>query len=283
MLKILKNDEDGEISDGRSSLDELARQGARRMLAEALEAEVAAYLELHRGARDERGRALVVRNGRGVSREVMTGVGPLEVAAPRVNDKRVSDGERQRFISLILPPYLRKSKAITELLPALYLRGLSTGDFRDGLAAILGDNAAGFSPSVITRLTAAWQGEYMQWRARTLADRDYVYVWADGVHFNVRLEDERLAALVLTWPTGSCCSRRRVGGGATAASCFRWCGPARNSRTACAWNAAMLTRRKLERRPLDDEDQNPHAINSRRTPPDQLRSTTLDHISGRVP
>ena len=197
MLRILKNEPTGETSDAKPSLDELARRGARRMLAEALEAEVAAYIEAHRGARDERGRALVVRNGHAVAREVMTGVGPLELAAPRVNDKRVTEGERERFKSLILPPYLRKSKAITELLPALYLRGLSTGDFRDGLAAILGDNAAGFSPSVITRLTAAWQGEYAQWKTRSLADRDYVYVWADGVHFNVRLEDERLAALVL--------------------------------------------------------------------------------------
>lgn len=167
------------------------------MLAEALEAEVAAYVEAHRAARDARGRALVVRNGHAVPRDVTTGAGLLKVATPRVNDKRTVAGERQRFTSMILPPYLRKSKAITELLPALYLRGLSTGDFREGLAAILGDNAPGFSPSVITRLTTTWQAEYAQWKTRSLGERDYVYIWADGVHFNVRLEDERLAALVI--------------------------------------------------------------------------------------
>lgn len=197
MLRIIKNETADETVNAQPSLDELAREGARRMLAEALEAEVAAYLEAHREARDERGRALVVRNGHAAPREVTTGAGLLKVARPRVNDKRVVAGQRQRFKSLILPPYLRKSKAITELLPALYLRGLSTGDFREGLAAILGDNAPGLSPSVITRLTTAWQAEYAQWKTRSLADRDYVYVWADGVHFNVRLEDERLAALVL--------------------------------------------------------------------------------------
>jgi transposase-like protein len=167
------------------------------MLAAALEAEVATYIEAHREARDERGRALVVRNGHASPRTITTGAGRLCVAAPRVNDKRVVEGERQRFRSLILPPYLRKSKAISELLPALYLRGLSSGDFREGLTAILGEDAPGLSPSVVTRLTSAWQDEYNQWKKRTLADRDYVYVWADGVHFNVRLEDERLAALVL--------------------------------------------------------------------------------------
>lgn len=115
------------------------------------------------------------------------GSGALTVGAPRV-----VDGERQKFTSEILPPYLRRSKAVSEVLPVLYLRGLSTGDFREGLAALLGENAAGLSPSAITRLVSAWQKEYRAWRARPLADRDYVYVWADGVHFNVRLEDERL-------------------------------------------------------------------------------------------
>jgi len=167
------------------------------MLAEALEAEVDAYTERHRKARGQDGHALVVRNGRAQARRVTVGAGTLTVEAPRVNDERIIRGERQKFTSQILPPYLRKSKAITELLPALYLRGLSTGDFRDGLAALLGDQAAGFSPSVITRLVSSWQQEYSAWKTRSLADRDYVYVWADGVHFNVRLEDERLAALVI--------------------------------------------------------------------------------------
>lgn len=197
MLKVVEKEQAQEISREESALDRLAREGARRMLEEALEAEVAAYVERHRADRDESGRALVVRNGRAQQRQVVVGAGVLAVEAPRVNDKRVVDGERQKFTSEILPPYLRKSKAISELLPALYLRGLSTGDFKEGLVALLGENAVGFSPSVVTRLVSAWQEEYGAWRTRSLTDRDYVYVWADGVHFNVRLEDERLAALVI--------------------------------------------------------------------------------------
>lgn len=193
----INEDKQGPKVEERSALDQLARNGARKMLAEALDAEVAEYVERHRLERDYGGRALVVRNGRAEPRQVMVGTGPLDVDAPRVNDKRVVNGERQKFTSQILPPYLRKSKAITELLPALYLRGLSTGDFRGGLSALLGENAKGFSPSVVTRLVSTWQEEYRGWKTRSLADRDYVYVWADGVHFNVRLDDDRLAALVL--------------------------------------------------------------------------------------
>jgi len=196
MLRVAE--ERGEAKGAvRSALDELALEGARRMLAEALEVEVEAYLERHRQERDRGGRALVVRNGNARERRVTVGSGTLTVRAPRVNDQRVVDGERQKFTSEILPPYLRRSKAVSEVLPVLYLRGLSTGDFREGLAALLGENAAGLSSSAITRLTSSWQEEYRAWRTRPLADRDYVYVWADGVHFNVRLEDERLAALVV--------------------------------------------------------------------------------------
>jgi transposase-like protein len=180
-----------------SVLDELAREGARRMIAAALELEVEEYLARHRGERDAGGRAQVVRNGRAQRRRLTVGAGTMSIEAPRVNDKRVVDGERQRFTSKILPPYLRKSPKVTEVLPLLYLHGLSTGDFRQALPTLLGDDAAGLSPSAVTRLLAAWQEEYRRWRARSLADRDYVYVWADGVHFNVRLDDERLAALVL--------------------------------------------------------------------------------------
>jgi putative transposase len=147
--------------------------------------------------RDERGRALVVRNGYAKPRRVTVGSGTVEIEAPRVNDKRVVDGERQRFVSAILPPYLRRSKNVSDLLPLLYLRGLSTGDFREALPVLLGEEAAGLSPSAITRLTSVWQEEREAWNKRSLEDRDYVYVWADGVYFGVRLEDERLAALVL--------------------------------------------------------------------------------------
>lgn len=179
-----------------SPLDELARQGAQRMLAAALELEVQDYLERLSACRDEQGRALVVRNGYAPERCVTVGSGTLRVQAPRVNDKRIVDGQRQRFKSCILPPYLRRSQSLTELLPVLYLRGLSTSDFAPALRQILGQEAA-LSASTITRLISVWQQDYQQWRTRSLADRDYVYVWADGVYFGVRLEDERLAALVL--------------------------------------------------------------------------------------
>ncbi len=179
-------------------MDELAREGARRMLVAALEVEVGEYLEAHRGERDAEGHALVVRNGRARERKVTTGAGTFPVKAPRVNDRRLdADGERQRFSSRILPAYMRRSPKVTEVLPILYLRGLSTGDFREALPALLGEDASGLSPTAITRLTAEWEKEYEQYRNRDLSDRDYVYVWADGVHFNIRLEDERLCTLVV--------------------------------------------------------------------------------------
>jgi transposase-like protein len=180
-----------------SLLDELARRGARQMIAEALAVEVEEYIERHRDSRGEDGRALVVRNGKGKARKLTVGSGTIELRAPRVNDKRVVDGERQKFTSKILPAYMRRSPKVSEVLPLLYLRGLSTGDFREALPVLLGDDAAGLSPSAITRLTAAWSEEYQTWRKRELSSADYIYVWADGVHFNVRLEDDRLAALVL--------------------------------------------------------------------------------------
>jgi len=179
------------------SLDELAREGARRMLQVALELEVAEYVERFRGARDERGWAQVVRNGPAREREVTLGSGAMPVRAPRVNDRRVLDGERQKFSSRILPPYVRRSPRVAEVLPLLYLHGLSSGDFRAALGALLGDEAAGLSPTAIIRLTKAWEAEYAEFRRRDLAGTDYVYVWADGVHFNVRLEDDRLCTLVV--------------------------------------------------------------------------------------
>jgi transposase-like protein len=178
-------------------LDEIAREGARRMLAEALEAEVADYIARHQ-ERDESGRAQVVRNGKGRARKVTLGSGTIEVRAPRVDDRRQGDdGGRHTFRSQILPPYLRRSPKVAEVLPILYLRGLSTGDFKEGLAGLLGDDAAGLSPTAITRLTAAWQADYEAFQKRDLSDRDYVYVWADGVHFRIRLEEDRLCALVM--------------------------------------------------------------------------------------
>jgi len=199
MLKVVTNEAEKEEEIAPApALDELAREGARRMLAAALEEEAASYVEARRHERDENGRALVVRNGKGRERKVTLGAGTVAVQAPRVNDKRVDEtGQRQKFTSKILPPYMRKSPQVAEVLPILYLRGLSTGDFREALPALLGEDAAGLSPTAITRLTATWEGEYDAFRKRDLSERDYVYVWADGVHFNIRLEDDRLCTLVL--------------------------------------------------------------------------------------
>lgn len=180
-------------------LDAIAREGAKRMLARALEAEVEAYLEAARDERDERGRALVVRNGHAKSREVVCGAGAIEVRAPRVNDKRVDEetGERRRFKSSVLPPYVRRSPKVSEVLPLLYLHGLSTGDFVPALEEFFGSKA-GLSAASISRLTERWQEERERFMRRDLRRRDYVYVWVDGIHTGVRLgPDERLCCLVM--------------------------------------------------------------------------------------
>ena len=179
-------------------LDEIARAGARRMLAEALEAEVQDYLQAARGERGEDGRALVVRNGHARERQILCGAGSVEVRAPRVNDKRVDeDGNRQRFKSVILPPYMRRSPKVTEVLPLLYLHGLSSGDFVPALEEFFGTEA-GLSAATITRLTEQWQVEREQFMNRNLFARDYVYVWVDGIHTEVRLgSDDRLCCLVV--------------------------------------------------------------------------------------
>ena len=202
MLKVLDNDGvDNDATAGENAgptLDELARTGARQMLMTALAVEVAQYVDAHQEARDEDGRRLVVRNGRAQARKVTCGAGTWAVSAPRVNDKRVDvAGQRQRFTSRILPPYMRRSPKVAEVLPILYLRGLSTGDFREALPVLLGDDAAGLSATNIARLTAVWEEDYRRFRQRDLADRDYVYVWVDGIHFNIRLEDDRLCTLVM--------------------------------------------------------------------------------------
>jgi len=180
------------------ALDEICREGARRMLAAALEAERDAYLALFADERGEDGRRLVVGNGHARPRVVATGAGPVEVEAPRVNDRRVDEatGERQRFRSQILAPWCRKSPKVSEVLPLMYLHGMSSGDFAPALGEFFGSDA-GLSPSVITRLTKSWQEERERFARRSLADVDYVYCWADGVHFNVRLEEARLCCLVI--------------------------------------------------------------------------------------
>ena len=172
-------------------LSEILRQGARKMLAAAIENEVAEYIDAHAHLRDADGRRLVVRNGHAQARALQTGLGGIEIRQPRVNDKRVDeDGRRIRFTSKILPPYLRRTKAIEELVPWLYLKGISTGDFPQALQALLGPGAAGLSATNICRLKRTWEEDWKQWSRRDLHGKQYVYVWADGIHFNVRLEDE---------------------------------------------------------------------------------------------
>jgi putative transposase len=196
MHRVHQNVEDRERH--LLDLDEIARQGARRMLAEALEAEVEAYIEAATDHRDEQGRALVVRNGYARKREILLGAGAVELKAPRVNDRRVDeDGNRQRFKSVILPPYMRRSPKVTEVLPLLYLHGLSSGDFVPALEGFFGTEA-GLSAPTITRLSEQWQTERESFMKRDLSHRDYVYVWVDGIHTAVRLgADNRLCCLVM--------------------------------------------------------------------------------------
>ena len=190
--------DDPRRPDGVALIDEIVREGARRMLAEALQAEVEAYIAAFRDERDERGRRLVVRNGTHQPREVLTSAGAVEVVAPRVNDRRTDPdtGERRRFASAILPPWCRKTPKITEVLPLLYLHGLSSGDFVPALGQFLG-SSAGLSASVITKLTETWKAEQQAFSRRDLSSVDYVYLWADGIHLTVRLEEHKLCLLVL--------------------------------------------------------------------------------------
>ena len=189
--------------EGRSVLDELAREGAQKMLQQALEAEVQEFLVRHEDRRDEDGRRLVVGNGHLPPRELLTGAGPLQVRQPRARDNSPPQ-QRVRFTSQILPPYLRRSKSIDELIPWLYLKGVSTGDFHDALQSLLGEDVRGLSPNVIVRLKDQWSVEYDDWMKRDLSGTQYVYLWADGIYVNVRLEDtqnKRQCMLVLMGAT----------------------------------------------------------------------------------
>ncbi|MFH8739317.1 MULTISPECIES: IS256 family transposase [unclassified Streptomyces] len=195
MLTVVNDD--GSTRDG-FLIDEIVREGARRMLAAALEAEVDAYIAELASERDGQGHRMVVRNGHHQPRKVTTASGVIEVKAPRVNDKRIdaATGERRRFSSAILPPWARKSPKISEVLPLLYLHGLSSGDFVPALEQLLG-SSAGLSPATVTRLTAQWQADHTAFGERDLSEADYVYVWADGIHLKVRLEQAKACVLVL--------------------------------------------------------------------------------------
>jgi len=202
MLKVVQEDTESNAhvlaGVGGSLLDELVRDGARAMLAAALQAEVAAYIDAHADQVDEVGHRLVVRNGHHAAREVATAAGAVPVRAPRVNDKRIDQesGQRERFSSAILPAWARKSPQVAEVLPLLYLHGLSSGDFAAALEQFLG-SGAGLSAATITRLTGQWQDEAAAFNQRSLKDTDYVYVWVDGIHLKVRLEQDKVCLLVI--------------------------------------------------------------------------------------
>ncbi len=197
----------------RDILTEILHDGAQRLLTQAIDAEVSDWIGRHAHVVDAAGRRQVVRNGHHPTRTLVTGVGSVAVTQPRVLDRRIvgqaADGQDVdavgqaivRFSSKILPPYLRKTKALEELIPWLYLKGVSTGDFAEALQALVGPQAAGLSATTITRLMTAWQDEHKTWSRRSLEDEQYVYLWADGIHFNIRLEEDRQCILVLMGAT----------------------------------------------------------------------------------
>jgi len=190
-----------ELLTARKAIDLLARLGAQEMLQKALEAERAAFLERHADLRLESGHQRVVGHGYHEPRTILTGAGPLEVKKPRVKDKGAKGEEAIRFSSWILPRYLRRSKSIDELIPWLYLKGVSTGDFSEALQALVGPDAKGLSANVIVKLKNAWNEEFKDWGRRDLSEKEYVYVWVDGIYCNVRLDDDRQCILVMMGAT----------------------------------------------------------------------------------
>ena len=192
-----------DVSAGEeSALEAVLRQGARRMLLAAVEAEAEDYVARHAASRNEAGQRLVTRNGHARERTLLTGLGPMKVQAPRVEDRRRDEsGRKFRFQSSILPPYLRKTKSIEELIPWLYLKGISTGDFGEALAALLGPDCPGLAATTIVRLKEHWAEEYETWNKRSLKGEQYVYLWADGIYCNVRLDEERQCLLVIIGAT----------------------------------------------------------------------------------
>ena len=178
-------------------LDEIVRKGAQKMLIQALEVEVDSFLEKHQYILDDKGNRIVVRNGYNPSRKIITGAGQLEVATPRIDDRVLDKHDETRFKSSIIPPYLRRTTNINELIPVLYLKVISTGDFTEALSAILGKEIIGLSTENIVRLKRIWEEEYEVWNKRDLSNDYYVYIWVDGVYFNVRLDDDRQCILVI--------------------------------------------------------------------------------------
>lgn len=185
------------------ALTEVIRRGARQLLMQALETEVQLFLDANRHVVDKGGNRQIVRNGYAPEREIQTGIGQVSVKAPRVADRRKDPGAKIRFTSAILPPYLRRTKSIEELLPWLYLKGISTGDFGEALASLLGKKAPGLSASTISRLKEVWNEELKTWNQRSLKNKHYVYFWVDGVHFGARMEDASQCMLVVIGATAN--------------------------------------------------------------------------------
>ena len=182
-------------------LTEVLRRGAKQLLIQALEAEVETFLQAHAQIKDAAGNRQVVRNGYGPERKIQTGIGEVAVCAPKATDRRKGHPAKVKFSSSILPPYLRRTKSIEELLPWLYLKGVSTGEFSEALAALLGKNAPGLSASTISRLKDVWSEELKEWQQRSLKGKEYVYFWVDGVHFGARMEDATQCMLVVIGAT----------------------------------------------------------------------------------
>lgn len=180
-----------------SVLDEVVRKGAQKMLETALNLEVEEFCRAHAGRRDEEGRRQVVRNGLSEARTIVTGAGPLKVRTPRVDDRILEETGESRFKSSLVPPYLRRTKNIEELVPVLYLKGISTGDFTEALEKILGKDVVGFSAENVVRMKQVWQQDYEKWSKRDFSKSRYVYWWVDGIYFNVRLDDDRQCILVI--------------------------------------------------------------------------------------
>jgi putative transposase len=195
---VFRLSQPGTFSD---PLTEVLRNGARALLAQAVEAEVSSLLSCHADKLTDDGRRRLVRHGHLPEREIMTGIGPIAVRCPRVRDRGGEGSERIRFLSTILPPYARRSKSLEVLIPILYLKGISTGDFEDALIALLGRDASGLSASTIGRLKEAWSEEYAHWSKRDLSAKRYIYFWVDGIHVQARLEDTAQCLLIIIGAT----------------------------------------------------------------------------------
>src|SRR5258705_12217197 len=195
---VIKLAQPGAFAD---SLTEILRSGARALLTQAVEAEVAEFLAKHADLKTETGQQRVVRHGHLPEREIMTGIGPVAIRQPRVRDREAAEGERIWYSPSIVPPYARRSKSLEGLIPILYLKGVSTGDFEEALAALLGKDAGGLSASTIARLKNAWADEHELWQKRDLSVKRYVYFWADGIYVQARLEDDAQCLLVIIGAT----------------------------------------------------------------------------------